>query len=224
MRRSINRWVGVLFASMLGACAAPQPSAVRTYDLGAIHAPARSTPRLDAPITILPVMAPGWLQDSAIVYRLAYAVPPYPQVYALSRWVAPPADLLTLRLREEVAAVNAGFTLTSTNGNLSGYELEVTLEEFTHEFQSPTSSRCFVQLRATLLDRSTGRIVDQQTFRAQQPAPTPDAPGGVRGLTAATDRIIDTVLAWLGSHPDAGRATNASTRPEFRPPVGESTN
>jgi cholesterol transport system auxiliary component len=216
----MHRWGGVLLASILGACAAPQPFAVRTYDLGAPAASERSTTQLDAPITIAPVSAPSWLQDSAIVYRLAYAVPPHPQVYALSRWVAPPAELITLRLREEIAAVNTGFTLTSTEGNVTGYALDVTLEEFTHEFQSPTASRCIVQLRATLVDRSAGRIIAQQTFRAQREAPSADAAGGVRGLIAATDAIMGSVVAWLGSHPDKGRATNASTHPDYLPVGG----
>ena len=218
-----KRWLFVVFTSVLGACVAPQPAAVRTYDLGVPRAAAQSTIQLDAPITIPPVSAPSWLQGSALVYRLAYAVPPYPQVYSLSRWIAAPGDLITLRLRDAVAAANTNFTLTSTAANPTGYVLEVTLEEFTHEFESPTSSRCIVQLRATLLDRSAGLIVAQKTLRAEQQAPSPDAAGGVRGLIAATDTVIDGLLVWLESHPGTDRATGVPARPFNAPTLSDGT-
>lgn len=150
-------WTWVL-AFLLAGCATLQPTTVRTYDFGSSMAAAHSPVRLAAPISIPQVSAPGWLRGPALVYRLGYLVPPRPQIYALSRWVAPPAELITLRLRERVAAVNAGFTVSGLDGDANGYLLEVTLEQFSQVFESPMASRCTVQLRATLAEPG-GRIL-----------------------------------------------------------------
>ena len=37
----------------------------------------------------------------------------------------------------------------------------------------------------------------QRRFTAQRPAPSPDAPGGVRALTAATDAAVEEIAQWL---------------------------
>src|SRR5258706_15285300 len=111
-------------------CATPPSPEVRLYDFGMTAAQPRSAIQLDAALVILPVSAASWLRGSAIVYRLGYADPPYPEAYKLSRWVAPPAELITMRLLESTAAANTGFTLASADGNRTGYVIEVALEEF----------------------------------------------------------------------------------------------
>jgi len=56
-----------------------------------------------------------------------------------------------------------------------------------------------VRLRATLVDAGGGRdrLAAQQRFTVQRPAPTADAAGGVRALTAATDAAAQDVAAWI---------------------------
>lgn len=193
----MKRW-SVLLPLMLLSCATPRSPEVRSYDLGMMDGRANSAIQLNAPLVILPVSAPSWLRGSAIVYRLRYADPPYPEVYGLSRWVAPPAELLTMRLLESTAAVNTGFTLALADGSRTGYVIEVALEEFIHEFESPTLSRGVVQVRASLVDHSTGEVIAQQTLRAEELAPSGDAPGAVRALTGATNAVIARLITWIG--------------------------
>jgi cholesterol transport system auxiliary component len=203
----------VLLPLILLSCATPRSPEVRSYDFGMFDARPTSATQLNAPLVILPVSAPSWMHGSAIVYRLRYTDPPYSETYRLSRWVAPPAELLTMRLLESTAAVNTGFTLASADGNRTGYVIEVALEEFIHEFESPTISRGIVQVRASLVDRSTGEIIAQQTLRAEELVASADAPGAVRALTGATNAIIARLMTWIG----LTLGTVPSTSSEHRP-------
>jgi cholesterol transport system auxiliary component len=56
-----------------------------------------------------------------------------------------------------------------------------------------------VRLRCTLLQSSGGaeRLVAQRRFEAERPAPSADAPGGVRALTAAIDAVALDIAGWL---------------------------
>ncbi len=191
--------IAPVFALLLAGCAATQPARVSAYDFDSAVVAPQAAARLDVPIAIPQVRAPSWLRGTELVYRLDYLVPAASRLYALSRWVAPPAELLTLHLRERVAAANSGFTVTGLDADPQAYLLEVTLEEFTQAFESPTASRCMIQLRATLGEPG-GRVLAQRTFRAERPAPSPDASGAVRGLVAATDASIDEVMSWVASN------------------------
>jgi cholesterol transport system auxiliary component len=42
-------------------------------------------------------------------------------------------------------------------------------------------------------------LLAQRSFIAQQPAPSPDAAGGVRALTAASDRVLSEIAQWLST-------------------------
>ena len=212
---AMKRWTAMIVASLLAGCATSQPAGVRTYDFGSSLEAARLDARLDAPIAIPQVSAPSWLRGPALVYRLDYLAASRPQPYALSRWVAPPAELITLRLRERAAAVNTGFTLTGLDTD-SGFRLEVTLEEFGQVFDSPSASHCIVQLRATLAEPSGGRVVAQRTFRAQSPAPSADAAGAVQGLIGATDAAIDQILLWVGPAVNTTQAARTASAGQHR--------
>jgi cholesterol transport system auxiliary component len=79
------------------------------------------------------------------------------------------------------------------------FNLRLVLEEFRQVFDAPAQSHGLLRLRATLSQRVGGSetLLAQRSFVVQQPAPTPDAPGAVRALTAASDRAIEQVTAWL---------------------------
>jgi cholesterol transport system auxiliary component len=66
-------------------------------------------------------------------------------------------------------------------------------------FDSPAQSFGAVRLRATLTDNTPGgeRLVGQRVFVRREPAPTPDAPGGVKAIAAATDAIAQDISGWL---------------------------
>jgi cholesterol transport system auxiliary component len=130
-----------------------------------------------------------------VLYRLDYTASSHPQAYALSQWVAPPGELMTLRLRERIAAANAGFTLTRATRGAREFRLEATLDRFIQVFSSPTLSHCTVTL--TVILARGPKVIGQRTFTAEEAAPTADAPGAVRGLVQATDSNIEQILRWI---------------------------
>ena len=82
-------------------------------------------------------------------------------------------------------------------------QLRLELQEFSHYFSAPDASVGLVRLRATLVDVTAAgeKLVAQRVVVAQVPAPTLDAPGGVRALTAATDAAIEQLDQWLQQQP-----------------------
>jgi cholesterol transport system auxiliary component len=77
--------------------------------------------------------------------------------------------------------------------------LQVELDEFSHFFESPTVSFALLRLRATLLENTPAgaKVLAQRQVLSRQPASTPDAPGGVRALGAATDAAARELAVWL---------------------------
>jgi cholesterol transport system auxiliary component len=60
-----------------------------------------------------------------------------------------------------------------------------------------------VRLRATLIRGTTGgdRVLGQRTFTVRRPAPSADAPGGVKALAAATDAAVADIVQWVDQQP-----------------------
>ncbi len=58
-------------------------------------------------------------------------------------------------------------------------------------------------MRATLIDVTPAgeKLLAQRNVIVQRPAPSADAPGGVRALTAATDAAIEEIDQWLQQVP-----------------------
>jgi cholesterol transport system auxiliary component len=202
---------------LLGAACASHRPTPALYDFDSIPDPPERASQLDAPIAIPAVIAPSWLRSSALVYRLDYQTPARPQAYAHSQWSAPPAELITARLRQLVTGANSGVTLTRLGGDAPGYQLEVTLEHFEQVFTSPTESRCLVTLNATLTGRG-GMPIGQRTFHAERPAPSADAEGAVRGLVPAVDDTIDQMIVWVQAtlHAQRTNAVAEKSEPESR--------
>lgn len=173
------------------------------------------------------VQSSAALDSTAVLYRLAYADPQALRPYAQARWSMTPAQLLRQRLREHlglrravlnagegsapggpVAAVAtalpgtgaAGAAITAiTVSAATPALLRVELEEFSQLFESPTASTGLLRLRVTALQPSAQgeRLLGQRSFIVQRPAPSADAAGGVRALTAATDAVVEEVDQWL---------------------------
>lgn len=183
-----------------------KPVRATQYDFGPRpSAQAAAAPTVSGAALVLDeVDTSGSLDTSAILYRLAYADGHQLRPYALARWTAPPGQLIRQRLRERIGrdrAVldsNAAAALARRSGQ-TVHVLRLDLEEFSHHFDSQTQSKGVVRIRGTLLENTVGgeRLVAQRAFTSEQPAPTPDAPGGVRALTAATDAVADALAAWL---------------------------
>lgn len=200
--------VALLAAALaLGGCgslAPDKPVRATQYDFGPQPAaPAASAPS-GAPLVLDDVDTSGSLDSSAILYRLAYSDSHQLRPYGLARWTAPPGQLIRQRLREYVGrdrAVldsSAAAALSRRSGQVI-HVLRIELEEFSHQFDSQTQSKGVLRMRCTLLENTVGgeRLIAQRAFTSEQPAPTPDAPGGVRALAAATDAAAQDIAAWL---------------------------
>jgi cholesterol transport system auxiliary component len=77
--------------------------------------------------------------------------------------------------------------------------LHVELEEFSQTFDSQAQSWGVLRLRATLLSNTPGgeRLIGQRVIAKREPAPSADAAGGVRALSAAADAAADEIADWL---------------------------
>ncbi len=182
----------------------PVRPAVFDFGPGLAAQPAAATAQTLPPLLLADIEAPAAVDGTAVLFRLAYADVQQLRPYAQARWSMPPAQLVRQRLRDQLSQQRV--VLSPAEGPAS-LVLRVELEEFTQVFETPERSVGLVRLRATLLETAGGRerLVAQRRFTAQKPAPSPDAPGGVRALTAATDAAVEAIAQWLQQIPPAGR-------------------
>jgi cholesterol transport system auxiliary component len=207
-RRALG-WAGFFLSILLiGGCSALPDKPVRpaVYDFGPGLVP-KATPAAGAalpPLLLADIEAPATVDGTAVLYRLAYADVQQVRPYAQARWSMPPAQLVRQRLRDPLSQQRV--VLSPAEGP-AGWILRLELEEFTQVFEAPDRSVGLVRLRATLLETVNGRerLVAQRRFTAQRPAPSADAPGGVRALTAASDAAIDEIVQWLQQVPASAR-------------------
>ena len=195
----------IALAALLAACGAlpdkPAPQAM--YDLG--PPPALAIAPVDrAPLLLQELEVRGVLEATGLLYRLGYEDPHQVRPYAFARWSAPPGQLIRQRLRdvlgrERAVLDEASAAALARRGGAALPVLRIELEQFDQVFDSTTSSRGVLKLRCTLL-QNTGageRLVDQRRFTIERPAPSADAAGGVRALTAATEAAGQEIAAWL---------------------------
>lgn len=208
---SMRYFASLILVALLAGCAGIVDKPVRPtlYDFGPgqTTAPAAS-PSTRAPLVLADVDAAGALDGSSVLYRLAYADDHQLRPYAQARWSAPPPQLVRQRLREQIGrdriVLNPGEgAALARSGGLLPRSLRIELEEFSHLFTSTTESVGLVRLRATLLENTAGgeKLLSQRNVVVQRPAPTADAPGGVRALTAATDAAAAELVQWLAQVP-----------------------
>jgi cholesterol transport system auxiliary component len=201
------RSAGVVAALLLAACTSltpEKPVRPTLYDFGPGTANAPPPAPTQPAIVLEDVQAPASLESSGLLYRLAYADEHQLHPYARARWSAPPARLVRQRLREQLGRDRAvldpseSASLARVAGTMP-HVLHIELEEFSQAFDSPTQSWGVLRLRATLTANTPGgeRLVGQRVFIQRQPAPTADASGGVRALTAATDAAAQAIAQWL---------------------------
>jgi len=205
--RAIGQFGLIIVAALaLTACALPSaPPRATVYDFGpgaVVTAPANRMAPLP-PVALAEVESSAALDSTALLYRLAYADAQALRPYAQARWSMAPAQLVRQRLRERLgqrrAVLNAGDGSVIDGSKTSPWLLRTELEEFSHLFESPTTSTGLLRLRATVVQASPQgeKLVGQRSFIVQRPAPSADAAGGVRALTAATDAAVDEVDLWL---------------------------
>lgn len=202
MRR---RAVLLLGAALAGCKSLPdKPKAQTMYDFGPA-APAPTVTAPPRPALLLPeVEVKGVLETTALLYRLGYEDPFQLRPYAYARWSAPPGQLIRQRLRdvlgrERPVLDEAAAAALARRGGGAPPVLRTELEEFSQLFDSARESQGVLRLRATLLENTGGgeRLLAQRSFDLRRPAPSADAAGGVRALTAAVDAAAADIAAWL---------------------------
>jgi cholesterol transport system auxiliary component len=203
---------------LMAGCALPgKPTRATLYDFGPgeLSTQTAAPQSAGAPVSALPPLAiadiatsGGALDNQAVLYRLAYTDAQQLRPYSQARWSMPPAQLVRQRLRERmsqrrvVLTAREGVALNrSQNAHLPMLRLE--LEEFSQLFSAPDASVGLLRLHATLVEITPAgeRLIAQRNLVVQRPAPSADAPGGVRALTAATDAAIDELDQWLQQLP-----------------------
>jgi cholesterol transport system auxiliary component len=122
--------------------------------------------------------------------------------YAQARWSMRPAELLRLRLREQLGQSR---TVLSPSDGLQASGpvliLRVDLDEFSQLFDASDRSVGLLRVRATLTQTGgssgTEKLLAQRSFVLQRPSPSQDAAGGVRALTAAADAVGEELDQWI---------------------------
>jgi cholesterol transport system auxiliary component len=205
MRRAVRTFAPFLLA-LLAACSALPDKPVREsmYDLGPVPSLAEPPATPGAPLVMPDLEVGATLEGTALFYRLGYADANELRPYAFARWSGPPAQLVRQRLRDHLGRVrpildSAAASSLARRGGAIPAVLRIELEEFSQLFDAPGQSRGVLRLRCTLLESTTAgeRLVAQRLFTVERPAPSGDAPGGVRALAAATDAAAQDIAAWL---------------------------
>jgi cholesterol transport system auxiliary component len=185
----VKRASALLAALALSACSlAPTVPPKAVYDLG--PGPVSTGPGGPLAWRVADVSSPPWLASEGIAYRLGFQQAQRLQHYRDSVWAAPPAALLTQRLRQQLAAT------PGCVGRAPGL-LSVNLDQFEQQFSSATESHAQLRLHATLWPAGGG-TARQQAWALQRPT-TPDAAGAVRGLAQTVDDWLPQLSAWLAS-------------------------
>ncbi len=205
---------GMIFGAVLltGCSALPdKPVRASLYDFGPGNMAAQPTTR-QAALPALPALAiddistsGGALDNQAVLYRLTYQDAQELRPYTLARWAMPPAQLVRQRLREQLGQrrnifdPRGGLALSRSQNAVLPVLLRLDLEEFSQVFTTPDSSVGLIRLRATLIEQATSgeKLIAQRSVVVQRPAPSADAQGGVKALTAATDAAIEEIDVWL---------------------------
>jgi cholesterol transport system auxiliary component len=186
-----------------------KPQRATLYDFGpgrgaTAPAPAPASPATLPTLALAEFEANARLDGTQILYRLGYADVNELRPYGQSRWSLPPAQLLRQRLRDTlserrmVLGPEESATIARGKGDVPDM-LRISLEEFSHYFESPAASAGLVRLRATLIRGTAGgdRVLGQRLFTVRRPAPSADAPGGVKALIAASDATVAELVQWV---------------------------
>ncbi len=192
----MRRLFSVLLITLLAGCLGNKTQlSLAIYDFGLAAAPVNEQ-LSEIPFLIEDVSASESINNNRIRYRLNYDNATRLYNYTESRWLAPPAELLTHRLR----------VLTRTTPTPQSCTLKMQLATFDHVFDSPDASKGVVILLAELVDTKTRKLVLSQRIEESVAAPSQDAKGGVAALKNTGDKALINILAWGKSAAEASAA------------------
>jgi cholesterol transport system auxiliary component len=184
-------------AAGLGACATKGPPTTQ-FDFGPLPANAPASASKIGAIIVADVTGPAGLDTERMHYRLLYADARQSRPYAYNQWTSTPTQLLTQRMKARLAQAGVQ-VLSTTDAAASTTVLRMEVEDFAQNFDSATSSRGELHLRASVFRNH--RLVDQKTFTGSVSAPSADAAGGARALADASDAVSADILLWLAALP-----------------------
>jgi cholesterol transport system auxiliary component len=193
----------VLGTAMLltGCSVLEKPTRATVFDFGAstVAVVQRPGDASRVPVALADVEASSAFDSTAVLYRLGYADAQQLQPYAQARWSMSPAQLLRQRLRQALSQQS----MVMRDGEVAMLRplvLRLELDEFSQRFDAPDKSAGQVRVHATVTQSSGAgeRLVAQRDFVADRPAPSADAAGGVRALTAATDAVVADIAQGMG--------------------------
>jgi len=199
--------------ALLCACSTllPQPVAPPTlYTLGTPPAAAPHLDRTAANLTLIvdaPLAAAGTTSARMVYARQALQV----QHFAHSEWVDTPARMLAPVLVGVLVQGGVARAVVADSSAAGGdLRLHTELLRLQQNFDTSPSQVQFT-LRASLLDETSRRVLDQREFNASAPAPTDDPAGGAQAAQAAMQAALADLatwcqqagLAWRAAHPEA---------------------
>lgn len=200
MKTLIHSLALAAFTLLLVSCSTP-PAAPGYFDFGALPVASGSAPVCALPpMQVTDMSSTPALDSNLMLYRLQYANDMQSHAYANHRWSMTPAQLLTQRIKSQLAARHVQ-VIDSGVVNPDGWQLRLDLIDFSQYFSDASHSTAQLTLRATLLRKNT--LVAQSTLTQQSAASTADAPGGAQAMRVASDALINDLDNWLCtlSHP-----------------------
>lgn len=194
-RKHLKILAGVVVPIWLTACATPQPPAPKAvFDFGPVlSVPIAPAPLRSAAVALPEIETNASLDSPSLLYRLQYSHAQQLLPYAQARWSTTPAQLVRERIRDALALQGPVLSLEGS----APWVLRIELDEFSHVFDSPTSSFGLVRLRASLMKND--QLSAQTSLLTRANAPSQDAAGGVRALSLATEDAVRQLAAWLAT-------------------------
>lgn len=182
---------------LLASACSTTPSALARYDFGLTNTNNNTTKNNACPlppINLADITTNSALDSDLMLYRLNYANDQQTQAYALHRWSMPPAQLLTQRIKTQLAdqgvtLLDAGMVQTNV------VQLRLELDDFSQYFSDSAHSNAQIKLRASLLRGHA--LIAQTNLQQQAPTNTPDAPSGAQAMRVASDALISGLTSWL---------------------------
>lgn len=188
--------------AVAGCAVLDKPERPIVYDFGPGALAAAEPPGgARARLVLGDVEAPAALDGTALLYRLAFSNAQQLMPYSQARWSMPPAQLVRQRMQERLGRQRLVLAPTDASGGAPGplLVLRLELEEFSHYFESASSSHGLVRMRATLSGAGAQgeRLIGQRTLVLRQPAASADAAGGARALAEAVAAVAEEIDQWI---------------------------
>ncbi len=198
LKPSLRLCLALCASAALAGCAGNAAAPSVLFDFGPLPVPSAGVPA-PAPINALVIAdatGSALLDSQSMYYRLNYADPLQARAYANSHWSSTPLQLLTSRLKTRIAQAGVK-VLALTDASNDAPLLRIEVDEFAHNFDSPSQNSARLVLRASLFRGH--QLVDQQTFIHQNASHSADAAGGARALAQASDAAAQDILVWLAT-------------------------